>query len=72
VRIKLRGIIKSPKSFGFSDEKHLRGNGKYGYARNYGSSKHGNRFDGRNRFELRDCADRKLALEQLSGEVCTG
>lgn len=66
MRIKLKRVVKSPKSFGFSNEKHFSGVGRNGYARNYGANKYGNRYDNRNRFELRNHAQNNLIIEQIS------
>lgn len=42
---------KTPKFFGFPNEKWARGGGRYGYGRCYGKNKHGDNVDYRTRAE---------------------
>lgn len=51
---------KTPKFFGFADEKEARGLGSKGYARSYGQNKHGNNVDHRTVSERRNRVDRRL------------
>lgn len=59
--IRIRKIShRSPKFFGFSNEKWARGSGKWGYGRSYGKNKHGIAVDYRSRAEYKNADDRRL------------
>lgn len=64
MKIKIRNIHKSPKFFGYSDEKWAKGNGKYGYGRSYGV-KYGNAGLHRTKVELQKTIDDNAVLEYI-------
>lgn len=64
--MKIRKIKhRSPKFFGFSDEKWARGSGRWGYGRHYGKNKHGIAIDHRSKAEKQNANERSELSDRV-------
>jgi hypothetical protein len=64
--MKIRNYHKTPKDFGYSNEKYAKGCGRNGYARSYGVNKNGNWSKNRTLTELKNVVNNNTTIEMLT------